>query len=64
MSALAPENGKYRRSWTIWGAQVVPSQKYKDNYDQIDWGKKDDLTEREDLTSSQHYRIRFKTSGQ
>jgi hypothetical protein len=39
MSALKPENGKYRSSWKTWGAQVVPSKQYKDNYSKISWGK-------------------------
>ena len=62
MSALTPSNGKYRRSWTLWGAQAVPSEKYKSNYDQIKWGNtsKDVVVEEKDLPG--HYVIKIRTS--
>jgi hypothetical protein len=64
MSAQTPSNGKYRRSWTTWGSQMIPSDQYKNNYDKIIWGEETDHVEREELTNPQHYRIRIKASGQ
>ena len=63
MSALRPNNGKYRRSWRIWGRQMVPSKQYCDNYDKISWGESRDVG-KEELTSPSHYRIKIKSSGQ
>ena len=60
MSALKPsKGGKYRETWKIWGQQAVPSQAYKDNYDQIEWGKSDPKLKKEELTSSSHYIMKF-----
>jgi len=65
MSALKPENEKYRSTWKVWGAQMIPSAKYKQNWENIKWGtSKADALEREELTSPSHYRLKIKTSGQ
>lgn len=59
MSALKPNNDKYRRSWLIWGAQAVPSKAYCDNYDKIDWGKSNHKPVKKELTSPNHYELKF-----
>ena len=63
MSALKPSNEKYRRTWKIWGQQMIPSEQYKSNFDNITWGNSKREMEKEQLTSASHYRLRFKTSG-
>jgi hypothetical protein len=62
MSALEPANKKYRRSWETWGNQMIPSEKYKTNYDQIKWGTQKDTFAIEELTSPLHYKVRISTS--
>lgn len=64
MSASKPANGKYRRSWLTWGRQVVPSEQYKTNYDQIKWGTQKEQFVVEELTNPFHYSVRPKSSGQ
>lgn len=62
MSALTPSNGKYRNSWKTWGAQVVPSKEYKDNYDKIKWDRKykpGDLIRHAEPIGENYYRIKF-----
>ena len=61
MSALTPPNQKYRRSWSLWGSQAVPSKDYKSNYDQIKWGKtsKDVIVEEQTLPG--HYILKIRT---
>lgn len=63
MSALTPKNTKYRSTWKIWGRQMIPSEQYKSNFDNIVWGNSKKEMEKEQLTSASHYRLRFKTSG-
>lgn len=63
MSALEPKNKKYRRSWLTWGRQMIPSEQYKSNFDNIVWGNSKKEMEKEQLTSASHYRMRVKTSG-
>ena len=65
MSALKPANEKYRRTWKIWGNQMIPSKAYKDNYDKIKWtsdykipGLKRSARE---LTSDKHYELKFES---
>jgi hypothetical protein len=63
MSALTPPNGKYRRSWKTWGKQVIPSKKYCENYDKIEWDRKyktgDLIRSIKQLSSNNHYEIKF-----
>ena len=63
MSALKPANEKYRRTWKIWGNQMIPSKAYKDNYDKIEWDRKykpgDLIRSARPLTSDYHYEIKF-----
>lgn len=58
MSALKPPNNKYRRTWKVWGNQMIPSPAYKKNYEDIKWGETSKII-REELTSPSHYRIKF-----
>lgn len=60
MSALEPKNKKYRSTWKVWGQQMIPSKAYKNNYDQIRWGKSDLQIYREELTSPSHYLIKIR----
>ena len=62
MSALEPANKKYRRSWLTWGQQMIPSEQYKTNYDQIKWGTQKDKFATEELTSPIHYKVVAKRS--
>ena len=61
MSALKEPNGKYRRTWKIWGDQMIPSPEYKKNFDLIEWGNKNKKMKREPLSSESHYRIKFES---
>ena len=59
MSALKPSNDKYRRSWLTWGKQMIPSKEYCKNYENINWGESSHKVVKRELTSPNHYEIRF-----
>ncbi len=62
MSALAPENGKYRRSWKIFGKQLADKEmceNYCKGYDSIEWGDPKKFTE-EKQTLDGHLVIKVK----
>jgi len=62
MSALTPENRKYRKSWKIFGQQLGNKEMlktYHDKFDDIKWGDPKRFKE-EKQTLDGHSIIRFK----
>jgi len=56
MSALTPANGKYRKTWQIFGLQCVDKEmvdKYRKGFDKIKWGDPDKF-EVEELVLDNH----------
>jgi len=62
MSALTPPNGKYRRSWKIFGHQLGNKEMlktFREKFDDIKWGDVDRFEEEESHLPG-YRKIKFK----
>lgn len=59
MSALKPNNEKYRKTWLIYGKNMNPSETYINNFDKVKWGEGTKKMVKIQQKLANHYVLKF-----